>query len=59
MNYILILIIVLPVLALAFWMDSINKKYSQKIKDLKRLIYSVHDEVSEIKRERKKNSKYK
>ncbi|TDX48393.1 hypothetical protein [Orenia marismortui] len=58
MNYILIIIIVLPILALVIWMDSINKKYEEEIKDVKRLIYKVHDEVSEIKRvEDKKNKK--
>jgi uncharacterized protein YoxC len=59
MNYILILIIVLPILALALWMDSINRKYSNKIKDLKHLIYSVHDEVSELKREKRQSDRYK
>ncbi|WP_018248652.1 hypothetical protein [Orenia marismortui] len=58
MNYILIIIIVLPILALVIWMDSINKKYEEEIKDVKRLIYKVHDEVSEIKRVKdKKNRK--
>lgn len=59
MIYILVLLIVLPVLILTCWLDHTNKKHEENIKDLKRLIYKIHDELNSIKRKNRDNKRYK